>query len=158
MAIFLGLKSKATKSSRNEKRKFGEIIISKPGNFPFVTLYRGSMLMMTALCILGVDFPVFPRRFAKTENFGYGLMDIGVGSYVFAAAIVSQEARKGLDPNRSRLNYLFKSWKESIPMIVLGVLRLVTVKGSGYHEHVTEYGTHWNFFFTLAIVKVTPTR
>jgi len=54
------------------------------------------MLLVTAVCILGVDFPVFPRRFAKTETFGFGLMDIGVGSFIFATGLVSQEARKGI--------------------------------------------------------------
>ena len=54
------------------------------------------MLLVTAVCILGVDFPVFPRRFAKTETFGFGLMDIGVGSFIFASGLVSQEARKGI--------------------------------------------------------------
>ena len=63
----------------------------------YVTNYRASMLYVTALCILAVDFPVFPRRFAKAENFGFGLMDIGVGSFVFSAGLVALEARKGQD-------------------------------------------------------------
>ena len=69
--------------------------ISPPRRFPFVTNYRAMMLMTTAACILAVDFPVYPRRLAKTETFGFGLMDVGVGSFVFAAGLVSQEARKG---------------------------------------------------------------
>ena len=50
---------------------------------PYLTNYRASMLLVTSICILGVDFRVFPRRFAKTEELGFGLMDIGVGSFVF---------------------------------------------------------------------------
>ena len=114
---------------------------------PFVTNYRSSMLLTTAVCILAVDFRVFPRKFAKTETFGFGLMDIGVGSFVFSAGLVSQEARKGR-------GHLGKSLREAFPMLILGFARLISVKGSGYHEHVTEYGVHWNFFFTMALAKV----
>jgi hypothetical protein len=56
------------------------------------------MLLVTSICILAVDFPVFPRRFAKTEDFGFGLMDIGVGAFVFVSGLVSQEARRGCVP------------------------------------------------------------
>ena len=60
------------------------------------------MLLTTAACILAVDFQVYPRRFSKTETFGYGLMDIGVGSFVFAGGLVSQEARKGAEGSKKR--------------------------------------------------------
>ena len=53
----------------------------------FLSNYRASMLLVTSICILGVDFQVFPRRFAKTEELGFGVMDIGVGSFVFSAGI-----------------------------------------------------------------------
>ena len=65
------------------------------------------MLLVTAVCILGVDFPVFPRRFAKTETFGFGLMDIGVGSFIFASGLVSQEARKGIQAKSVLTSHLF---------------------------------------------------
>lgn len=42
----------------------------------------------------------------------------------------------------------------TLPLWLLGFARLLVTKSVDYHEHVSEYGVHWNFFFTLAIVKV----
>ena len=109
---------------------------------PFLTNYRAGMNFCTCLCILAVDFPIFPRRFAKTETYGYSLMDVGVGSFIIANGL-----------NGRTMMSASKMLKKIGPLFVLGLLRVVSVKLSGYHEHVTEYGVHWNFFFTLALVK-----
>eukprot|EP00752_Nemacystus_decipiens_P016520 g14766.t2 len=52
-----------------------------------VTNFRASVMLMTCITILAVDFQVFPRRFAKTEVFGTGLMDLGVGATIFASSL-----------------------------------------------------------------------
>ncbi|XP_074467207.1 phosphatidylinositol-glycan biosynthesis class W protein [Sebastes fasciatus] len=120
---------------------------------PFVTIFRVLVNVKTAISILAVDFSVFPRRYAKTETYGTGVMDFGVGAYVFANAIVCPEAR-GKNISGSRMNHIVKQLLAVWPLVVLGMGRLVSLKMSGYQEHVSEYGVHWNFFFTLAIVRV----
>ena len=53
----------------------------------------GLNVLMTCICILAVDFRVFPRSFAKTETFGVSLMDVGVGTYIISSALTSKYAR-----------------------------------------------------------------
>ncbi|XP_041657659.1 phosphatidylinositol-glycan biosynthesis class W protein [Cheilinus undulatus] len=120
---------------------------------PFVTMFRVFVNVKTAISILAVDFSVFPRRYAKTETYGTGVMDFGVGAYIFANALVCPEAR-GKSISGSRVNHIKKQLLSVWPLVALGLGRLVSVKMTGYHEHVKEYGVHWNFFFTLAIVRV----
>uniref|UniRef100_UPI0037E7157C phosphatidylinositol-glycan biosynthesis class W protein n=1 Tax=Semicossyphus pulcher TaxID=241346 RepID=UPI0037E7157C len=120
---------------------------------PFVTIFRVLVNVKTAISILAVDFSVFPRRYAKTETYGTGVMDFGVGAYIFANALVCPEAR-GKNFSGSRMNQMKKQLLSVWPLVVLGMGRLVSLKMTGYQEHVTEYGVHWNFFFTLAIVRV----
>merc|ERR1712020_278399 len=84
----------------------------------FVSNHRAIMIIFTTIAILAVDFPVFPRRFAKTETFGYGLMDLGVGSFTFANGLVSAEARQ-VDKS------LTQNLSGCVPLLILGALRLI---------------------------------
>lgn len=120
---------------------------------PFVTLFRVAVNVKTAISILAVDFSVFPRRYAKTETYGTGVMDYGVGAFVFANALVSPEARRK-NISGSKVTHITRQIQSVWPLVAVGLGRLLSVKVTGYHEHVTEYGVHWNFFFTLAIVRI----
>eukprot|EP01104_Vermistella_antarctica_P017249 TRINITY_DN6087_c0_g1_i1.p1 TRINITY_DN6087_c0_g1~~TRINITY_DN6087_c0_g1_i1.p1 ORF type:complete len:502 (-),score=118.18 TRINITY_DN6087_c0_g1_i1:62-1540(-) len=119
----------------------------------FLDNYRAAMLYSTCVAILAVDFVIFPRRFAKTESYGISVMDIGVGAFLFSNALVSPNAKTSLQ-GLSFGERLGMAVKKASPMVVLGLGRIITTKGVDYQEHVSEYGAHWNFFFTLAVVSM----
>lgn len=111
---------------------------------------------------------MFPRRYCKTETFGYSLMDAGVGSFIVSHALTSVQARGGASSSsdsrngasatqrareglRSSISRILRS---TAPLLALGFARLLTVRAVDYQSHVSEYGVHWNFFFTLACVAI----
>lgn len=48
--------------------------VEEKGRLPFLTVYRAHMMLMTVICILAVDFDVFPRWQGKCEDFGTSLV------------------------------------------------------------------------------------
>lgn len=129
------------------------------GKRPFITNFRALSNIVTAICILAVDFRIFPRKFAKTEVFGYSLMDTGVGIFIVANSLVAPEARDfGQRPKVGFFSTLSRNLKSplksSIPLLLIGFGRSLAIELLGYQKHVSEYGVHWNFFITLAFVKL----
>ncbi|KAF8960380.1 Glucosaminyl phosphatidylinositol (GlcN-PI) nositol acylation protein [Entomortierella lignicola] len=122
----------------------------------FLSVYRASMMILTCIAILAVDFPIFPRRFGKVEVYGTSLMDLGVGSFVFSSGVVSARGylKKETMPF---VNQMKLGLRTSIPLLILGLGRFISTKGVDYQEHVTEYGMHWNFFFTLGFLPIFVT-
>ncbi|KAI9246710.1 GWT1-domain-containing protein [Phascolomyces articulosus] len=125
---------------------------SQTGYKPYLTVYRAGIMMVTCIAILAVDFPIFPRRFAKVETFGTSLMDVGVGAVVFSSGIVSSRAYLYQKPGETKIRALSNAIRSALPILTLGFLRLVLTKGVDYQQHSSEYGLHWNFFVTLGFL------
>lgn len=131
-----------------------------PKRLPFVTLGRTYVNLFTAIAILAVDFHIYPRRLAKAETYGSGLMDIGVGCFLLAHGTTAPEARhleyfKSVPTLKTYVRSVLVTLRAILPLFVLGLVRLLAVKSTDYQEHVTEYGVHWNFFITIAAVRVS---
>ena len=120
------------------------------GGHDMITIFRSVLLIQTLFAILAIDFPIFPRSFAKVETFGTSLMDTGVGAFVFSSGLV-------LGVKRRKTGAFSASLLHSLPLIVLGMARFVTTSAVDYQVHASEYGVHWNFFLTLAALQIlTP--
>ena len=112
-----------------------------------VTTFRVYILLFTIVAILAVDFNIFPRHYMKTHKFGASVMDIGVGAFVAANAFASSDAKY-----KNLFLSLPKLLKKVFPLLVVGFIRWASTAATGYHVDPTEYGIHWNFFMSLAIV------
>ena len=104
-------------------------------------------------------------------------MDLGVGSFVFSQGVVSaiQIIKDPAYLPSPVVPKFIRVIRKSLPIIVLGLIRVILVKGTDYpviysfgsfffilvescfffyKEHETEYGRHWNFFITLALLPI----
>jgi len=125
----------------------------------FLTIHRSCVYILTTIAILAVDFNIFPRSFCKTEVSGYGWMDLGAASFIiiagwasaFSSSSLSRSNRQTVITSTSAL--AMKAFMKCAPLLLIGLIRLATNKGLEYQEHVSEYGVHWNFFFTLCFVE-----
>ena len=128
---------------------------------PFVTTYRGTMIVATCVAILAVDFHVFPRRYAKVETWGTSLMDLGVGSFVFSAGTVSVRPKLKQELSSQAPSFwptFVSSLRHAFPLLVLGMIRLYSVKSLDYAEHASEYGFvnhHFNVRIPATSLKFT---
>jgi phosphatidylinositol glycan class W len=116
-----------------------------------LSAHRAALMLLTCVAILGVDFPAFPRRFAKAETYGTGLMDAGVGGIVAASGLAA-----GARAPRSRAADAGAARREAArvaALVALGAGRALATAAAGYQVHVGEYGAAWNFFLTLAALR-----
>ncbi|NXA10501.1 PIGW protein, partial [Sapayoa aenigma] len=156
-AIFSRICSQRKQESRVP---FGQVVKEfqqtslDPEYIPAITVFRVYVNVLTSISILAVDFPQYPRRFAKAETYGTGVMDLGVGAFIFGNALVCPEVRQKSLVAQPKFSNLARQFFSVWPLVSLGVGRLLSVKSVGYHEHTSEYGVHWNFFFTVALVRL----
>ncbi|XP_076254811.1 uncharacterized protein LOC143192901 [Rhynchophorus ferrugineus] len=121
--------------------------LTKLSNNHFITNVRSTINLISIIAILAVDFKIFPTRFSKTSETGFSLMDVGVGLYVFSNAIVAPETK-------GKKSSVKQSFKNSMLLILIGILRMILTKATNYNVSELEYGVHWNFFITLAVTKI----
>lgn len=109
-----------------------------------ISWFKGTVVALTCIAILAVDFTIFPRNLAKTESFGTSIMDAGTGAFIVSSALTSRTAR-GVSTTSG------VPWQRAL-VLLLGIGRGLVLKVLDYPQHVSEYGVHWNFFATLFVV------
>uniref|UniRef100_A0A7E4VJZ4 Phosphatidylinositol-glycan biosynthesis class W protein n=1 Tax=Panagrellus redivivus TaxID=6233 RepID=A0A7E4VJZ4_PANRE len=120
----------------------------------FYNDFRCYLHVITVIAILGVDFPFFHRRFAKTKALGISPMDLGTALHVLCMGYGA-----GLYYKSFRQYSFKKNGLIFLGLSLLGGIKagFIHFSGVSYHSEVTEYGVLWNFFISLAILKlITP--
>lgn len=105
-------------------------------------LARFLTITQTTICIFLCDFSFWTQRFSKNHYFDIGLMDLGVGCFIFNGGIISSKIHKK------------KLFKNTMLMFALGIIRLFVVSVFKLEVNEFEYGLHWNFYFTLATINM----
>ena len=138
-----------------EYTNFRSIPLYLTTNKCFLINFRSLTNVLSCISILAVDFSIFPTRFHKSEMFGGTLMDIGVGTYIGMSALVLKcITSPTLYIKRSFYQQLVSTFKSCSFILLIGLGRLALLNLFSYQQPITEYGLHWNFFLTIAVVRL----
>jgi phosphatidylinositol glycan class W len=130
-----------------------------------IHIFRSLLLIITSIAILAVDFQiVFPVDLRKSSYYGISLMDVGVGFFILGSSM--RIIRNGsVAHSNSSTSFKFElrkfphklcsTFKGSYLILLIGLIKLVIMKSLHYGSIVGEYGVHWNFFFSLFLVRVS---
>uniref|UniRef100_A0AC35TXQ1 GPI ethanolamine phosphate transferase 1 n=1 Tax=Rhabditophanes sp. KR3021 TaxID=114890 RepID=A0AC35TXQ1_9BILA len=94
---------------------------------------RTCVLIPTAIAILAVDFPVFPRTWAKTEFRGYSVMDVGTSGAFMLIAIADEIVIKKREMEGA------KASKNNIVSSLIPPWLLLFIIGVYVHEEFTIF-------------------
>jgi GWT1 len=108
----------------------------------YYDLVRSGLMIQTTICIFLCDFSFWVKKFGKSELYGLTLMDLGIGGFIFNTGMLSCKMKLG------------KIKHTIIILLVLGFIRLFAIKVFQLEVNPTEYGYHWNFYFTLAFLNI----
>jgi glucosaminylphosphatidylinositol acyltransferase len=134
------------KNANDDKHAPKYIYISR-----LIRIVKSTIMIPTVLCIFAVDFHDFPRRFCKTEAFGISLMDVGTGCVIIGSGMASNIAKFKSSSVLSRFMTNIKGIPVIMAIAIGGILSRWIVN---HPEIVTEYGVHWNFFWTIAFITL----
>ena len=83
-------------------------------------------------------------------------MDSGVALLTLNSGISSKKARPWYykQNKTSIFRELLQAVRESLFPIALGFVRILLLSELDYQEHASEYGIHWNFYTTIAVVNL----
>lgn len=130
------------------------------GNFHFfptdilIAYLRTTIYILSCIMIYAIDLPICPRRFAKSELNGVGLMDVGTGLFICASSISGSKLVWYMNIYRGNSKrFLDCTLNSVVPCLLLGLLRTLLIQMSNYHQNIVEYGVHWNFFYTIALIR-----
>ena len=114
-------------------------------------------IITTCTAIMQVDFPlIFPRHQVKAEDYGWSMMDVGVSATMLASGMTNRMVVADMDSKKGKsfLKELMQSITSNLGVCTGASVRFFLLTGIDYHDHVTEWGTHWNFFVTIACLNV----
>ena len=117
-----------------KKDKENEIIF-----FETFVFFKSITQILVIICIFACDFNNFPMFYRKTENYGYSLMDLGIGMHLIYTGLSVYSKDKILN------------FKNAIKLIFMGVFRLILLKSINYNVIITEYGRYFNFYIISGV-------